>query len=94
MQKWGWAMKSFDRLIEVAFLCTVLCFAGCNLYLSALFSRDGSREYRVEADRAAVLEAIAQGAGLEEAAAPYVTDSAFDAWYEDFCAALHAAADQ
>jgi multiple sugar transport system substrate-binding protein len=46
------------------------------------------------ADRAAVLEAIAQGAGLEEAAAPYVTDSAFDAWYEDFCAALHAAADQ
>ncbi len=53
MQKWGWAMKSFDRLIAVAFLCTVLCFAGCNLYLSALFSRDGNREYRVEADRAA-----------------------------------------
>ena len=49
---------------------------------------------RAAADRAAVLEAIAQGAGLEEAAAPYVTDSAFDAWYEDFCAALHAAADQ
>ena len=46
-------MKRFDRLIAVAFLCTVLCFAGCNLYLSALFSRDGSREYRVEADRAA-----------------------------------------
>ena len=41
---------------------------------------------RAAADRAAVLEAIAQ--------APYVTDSAFDAWYEDFCAALHAAADQ
>lgn len=46
-------MKSFDRLIAVAVFCAALCFAGCNLYLSSLFSRDGSREYRVEADRAA-----------------------------------------
>ncbi len=46
-------MKNFDRLIAAAFLCTALCFAGCNLYLHSLFSGDGSREYRVEADRAA-----------------------------------------
>ena len=46
-------MKSFDRLIAVAFFCAALCFGGCNLYLTSLFSRDGSREYRVEADRAA-----------------------------------------
>ena len=46
-------MKSFDRLIAVAFFCTALCFGGCNLYLASLFSQNGSREYRVEADRAA-----------------------------------------
>lgn len=46
-------MKNFDRLIAVVFFCTVLCFAGCNLYLASLFSQDWNREYRVEADRAA-----------------------------------------
>lgn len=46
-------MKNFDRLMVVFFFCTVLCFAGGNLYLASLFSQDGSREYRVEADRAA-----------------------------------------
>ena len=42
-------------------------------------------------DRAAVLEAIGQGASLEEAAAPYITEDAFEAWYASFCDALNAA---
>ena len=45
-------------------------------------------------DRAAVEASLALGETLEEAAAPYVTDAAFDAWYDAFCAALRAAADQ
>lgn len=44
------------------------------------------------ADRAAVLEAIAQGASLEEATADYVSDAAFESWYDVFCATLAAAA--
>ena len=46
---------------------------------------------RAAADREAVTEAMAGGAGLEEAAAPYVTREAFEAWYSDFCRALDAA---
>ena len=46
---------------------------------------------RAAADRAAVAEAVAGGAGVDEAAAPYVTREAFEAWYSDFCGALDAA---
>lgn len=45
------------------------------------------------ADRAAVAEAVAGGASPEEAAAPYVTREAFEAWYGAFCGALNAAVD-
>lgn len=44
------------------------------------------------ADREAVCEAMAQGATRAEAVAPYVTDEAFDAWYDAFCQALSAKA--
>ena len=47
---------------------------------------------RASADREAVSAALAQGKSLEEASAPYVSDAAFDAWYDDFCSALNAAA--
>ena len=43
------------------------------------------------ADRAAVVEAISQGASLEEAAAPYVTQDAFTIWYTGFLQALNTA---
>ncbi len=46
---------------------------------------------RAAEDRAAVAEATAQGTPLAEAAAPYVSEEAFLAWYEDFLAALEAA---
>ena len=44
------------------------------------------------ADKAAIDEAVAAGADREEAAASYLTDEAFDAWYQDFCTALESAA--
>ncbi|MDO4483257.1 MAG: extracellular solute-binding protein [Clostridia bacterium] len=43
-------------------------------------------------DKAAVDEQVALGVSREDAAAPYITDEAFEAWYEQFVAALHAAA--
>ena len=46
---------------------------------------------RAAEDRAAVPAAAAGGQSLEEAAADYVTDAAFEAWYEDFCGALNGA---
>lgn len=47
---------------------------------------------KAAADIAAINEAVAAGTSRAEAAAPYLTDDAFDAWYTDFCAALDAAA--
>lgn len=46
---------------------------------------------RAAEDRAAVAAAVAEGQSVEEAAADYVTDAAFEAWYEDFCGALNGA---
>ena len=46
---------------------------------------------KAEEDRTVVAEAVAQGAGLEEASAPYVTEDAFQEWYDSFCGALNAA---
>lgn len=49
---------------------------------------------RAAADRAAVLEAMAQGVSLEAAAADYVSDDSFEDWYGAFCQALRDAAGQ
>ena len=43
-------------------------------------------------DREAVRAALAKGASLKEASAPYVSDEAFEDWYESFCDALRTAA--
>ena len=43
-------------------------------------------------DREAVAEALARGESLEEASAPYVTEEAFENWYNSFCDALNTAA--
>lgn len=44
------------------------------------------------ADRKAIDEAVAAGKARKEAVAPYVTEAAFDKWYDDFCKALEDAA--
>ena len=73
---------------------------GMNLYTNKSFQNGSAArkvlEYhladRAAADRAVVLEAIAQGESLEEASADYVSDGAFEEWYGAFCEALRAAA--
>lgn len=47
---------------------------------------------KAAADKAAIEEAVAAGTAREEAIAPYVTEEAFEAWYQDFCQALEAKA--
>ena len=42
-------------------------------------------------DRKSVVEALEQGKSLEEASAPYVTEEAFEEWYNSFCDALNSA---
>ena len=44
---------------------------------------------KAAADRASVIAALEQGESLEEAAAPYVTEQAFEEWYRSFCDALN-----
>lgn len=49
---------------------------------------------RAAADREEVVQAVAGGMSLEEACADYVSEAAFEQWYEDFCGALNAAVDK
>lgn len=44
---------------------------------------------KAAADRAEVEARLGQGMSLDEASAPYVTEEAFDAWYDSFCGALN-----
>lgn len=53
-----------------------------------------SLQERATADREAIEEAMAAGKSRSEAVAEYTTEEVFDEWYEDFVAALEAAANQ
>lgn len=44
---------------------------------------------KAAADRACVAAALEQGMSLEEAARPYVTEEAFEEWYDSFCNTLN-----
>lgn len=48
---------------------------------------------KAAADKAAIDDLVSEGVTREEAAAPYITEEAFGAWYEEFVAALRAAAE-
>ena len=49
---------------------------------------------KAAADREVAAARLAQGLSQEEAVAEFVTDEAFDAWYDEFTAALRAAVEQ
>ena len=49
---------------------------------------------KAAADKEAIDAAVAGGISREEAVKPYITDEAFDAWYESFCNALKEAVGQ
>lgn len=72
---------------------------GVTLYTNKSFQNGSAArkvlEYNLSdqaaADRAEIVQAMAQGMSLEEASADYVSDAAFEQWYEAFCGALSAA---
>lgn len=47
---------------------------------------------KAKADREAIEQEMEAGVSREDAVAPYITEEAFDAWYESFCQALNDAA--
>ncbi|MCI8854608.1 MAG: ABC transporter substrate-binding protein, partial [Lachnospiraceae bacterium] len=85
--------------------CLTTIFAemeSMTLYTNKSF-KNGSRarkvlEYHLAdqavADRAAVTAAMEQGADLEEASAPFVTEEAFETWYNSFYDALDEAVNE
>lgn len=97
-----------DRGLEVApktYDCLSTVFneiEGVTLYTNKSFKNGSAARKVLEyhlADRAAkdrenVVAAMEQGMSLEEAAAPYVTEEAFDEWYVSFCEALNEAVDK
>ena len=44
------------------------------------------------ADRETIDAEVSEGTSREEAAAPYITEEAFDTWYDEFVSALTEAA--
>lgn len=85
------ADKTYDCLIQVfdemdnVTLYTNKSFEGGT---SARKVLEYSLSDKAVADRAVVEKRLSQGVSLEEAAAEYITDEAFDEWYKDFCDAL------
>lgn len=49
---------------------------------------------KATADKIAIDEKVASGISRKEAAAEYLTDQAFDQWYEEFCKALSASVEK
>ncbi len=94
-----------DRGLEVApktYDCLTTIFGGMDdltLYANKSFENGSAArkvlEYHLAdqaaADREEVAALISQGTPLEEAAAPYVSEEAFEEWYQSFCDALNGA---
>lgn len=86
------AQKTYDCLTTI-----LSRMDNITLYTNKSF-RNGSAARKVleynladkaAADRAAVAQALAQGKSMEEASAAYVTEEAFQEWYDSFCKALN-----
>lgn len=87
--------KTYDCLTSI-----IGQFDSIHFYTTKCFSNgyatrrvlDYNLSDRAAADKAAIDAAVAAGASRADAVAPYVTDAAFEAWYEGFCQALEGAA--
>ena len=67
--------------------------AGGNLFEKSYDARqilEHNLSDKATADKTAIDEKVASGISRKEAAAEYLTDQAFDQWYEEFCKALSA----
>ena len=78
-------MGAFDRTSYYAPRCFSNGFAARKVLENSLQSK-------AQADAEAVEQAVAAGAARADAVAPYVTDEAFGAWYQQFSDALNDAA--
>lgn len=92
-----------DRQLEVApktYDCLTTIFRnmdGLTLYTNKSFENGSAArkvlEYhlsdRAAADRESVVAALEEGKSLEEASAPYITEEAFEEWYDSFCDELN-----
>ena len=87
--------KAYDCLKEVLTDHEAKTFYASEAYANGFKARkvlDYNLSDKAAADKEAIDEAVAAGASRDEAVAPYVDDAAFDAWYEQFVAALESAA--
>ena len=82
-------LKSVFENIDSEELYTPKCFDNGYATRKVL---DYSLSDKAKADKAAVNEAVAAGTAREDALAPYLTDEAFDTWYNDLCQKLNSAA--
>lgn len=73
-----------DSFKEMEFY-TTRCFANGYATRKVL---DFSLSDKAEADKAAIDAQVAAGTSRKEATAPYLTEEAFEAWYQVFCQAL------
>lgn len=87
------SQKAYDCLKD-----TMDTFDKTQFYTSACFEKSYDARQILEhnlsdkatADKTAIDEKVASGISRKEAAAEYLTDQAFDQWYEEFCKALSA----
>ena len=87
------SQKAYDCLKD-----TMDTFDKTQFYTSACFEKSYDARQILEhnlsdkatADKIAIDEKVASGISRKEAAAEYLTDQAFDQWYEEFCKALSA----
>lgn len=89
------APKTYDCLTSVMdqFADTAYYVPGCfeNSY-QARKVLDYNLKDKAVADAEAINSEVAAGTSRDEAAAPYITEEAFDSWYEEFVSALTEAA--
>ncbi|MDO4478832.1 MAG: extracellular solute-binding protein [Lachnospiraceae bacterium] len=87
--------KAHDCLANVLERYNDVTFYAMKSFNNAYASRkvlDYNLADKAVADRAAIDEAVAGGVSRDEAVASYIADDAFEAWYEEFVAALEGAA--
>ena len=83
--------KTYDCLVNILNQADSIQFYTTTCFDNGYSTRkilDYSLSDKAVADRAAIEGAVAAGKTRAEAVAPYVTDAAFDSWYEGFCKAL------
>lgn len=89
------ASKAYDCLTNILDSYDTITFYATKTFDNGYQARkvlDYNLSDKAKADRASVVAALEAGESLDAAVAPFVSDAAFDQWYDAFVQALHAAA--